>query len=504
VPATPYSYRQYAGNGSTTTFSVPFPFLLRAHVKVYLGYDLLAGTYTSELTPGTGFNWNSDTQIQTVTAPANGTTLTVIRETPTDQLLVQWQDGSNLISENLLTSDKQNLYVTQEQEDIVFASSALATTAATNAATALSTANAASTTANGIAGTANTALTNANAAVVTANAASSTATAAQTTANGIAGTANTALTNANAAVVTANAADATANGIAGTANTALTNANAAVATANAADATANGIAATANTALSNSSAAVSTANAALPKAGGTMTGAITFAGAQPTATTSAAAIVQLSSSTSSTSETLAATPKAVKDAYDLANAALPKAGGTMTGVITYAAAQPRLVMETVKTTTSGADVPFTSIPSWAKRITLSLSGVSTNGTSLVILQLGDSGGYEATGYNGATSVIITTPGASFNGAAHSTGFNLIGGPASAASVDLHGILTLTLVDGSTNTWACSGNLARTDLVISQFVAGTKSLSATLDRLRITTAGGTNTFDAGTANILYEG
>ena len=76
------------------------------------------------------------------------------------------------------------------------------------------------------------------------------------------------------------------------------------------------------------------ANAALPKAGGTMTGSITFAAGQPTATTSTANIVQLTDSTSSTSTTTAATPNAVKTAYDLANAALPKAGGTVTGDVT--------------------------------------------------------------------------------------------------------------------------------------------------------------------------
>ena len=164
----------------------------------------------------------------------------------------------------------------------------------------------------------------------------------------------------------------------------------------------------------------------------------------------------------------------------------------------------RLVMETAKATTSGTSIDFTGIPSWVKRITLSMAGVSTNGISLVVLRLGDSGGYETTGYSGATSVIVTTPANSASGTAHSTGFNLIGGTASANSVDLHGILTLALIDSSTNTWACSGNLSRTDLVISQFVAGSKALSGTLDRLQITTAGGADTFDFGMANLLYEG
>lgn len=53
--------------------------------------------------------------------------------------------------------------------------------------------------------------------------------------------------------------------------------------------------------------------------------------------TSSAGILQLTDSTSSISTTTAATPNSVKSAYDLANAALPKSGGTMTGAITLAA-----------------------------------------------------------------------------------------------------------------------------------------------------------------------
>lgn len=83
-------------------------------------------------------------------------------------------------------------------------------------------------------------------------------------------------------------------------------------------------------------AAQTTANAALPKAGGTMTGNITFAAGQPTATTASPNIVQLTDSTSSTSTTTAATPNSVKSSYDLANAALPASGGTLTGDVTLA------------------------------------------------------------------------------------------------------------------------------------------------------------------------
>ena len=117
MPATPYSYRQYPGNGATTSFAVPFPYLLKAHVHVYLGFNLLNGTYSTELLETTGFTWTSGTQIQTVAAPASGQILTVIRQTPNSQQLVEWQDGSTLISADLNTSDLQNLYVVQEQQD---------------------------------------------------------------------------------------------------------------------------------------------------------------------------------------------------------------------------------------------------------------------------------------------------------------------------------------------------------------------------------------------------
>jgi hypothetical protein len=68
------------------------------------------------------------------------------------------------------------------------------------------------------------------------------------------------------------------------------------------------------------------------------TGALTIATATTTpaltiraATTSVDGIVQLSDSISTTSSVLAATPTAVKTAYDLAALALPKAGGIITG-----------------------------------------------------------------------------------------------------------------------------------------------------------------------------
>ena len=159
----------------------------------------------------------------------------------------------------------------------------------------------------------------------------------------------------------------------------------------------------------------------------------------------------------------------------------------------------RLVLETAKTAT-GTSVDFTGIPSWVKRITVMLNGVSTNGTYTVLIQLGDSGGIETTGYSGSTSYLGST---TTNGSASATsGVSISRTPVAADTYS--GVCTVVNISG--NAWIISSSLY--DLNASNQTimlgGGTKTLSATLDRIRITTVNGTDTFDAGTINILYEG
>lgn len=156
----------------------------------------------------------------------------------------------------------------------------------------------------------------------------------------------------------------------------------------------------------------------------------------------------------------------------------------------------RMVLETAKTAT-GTEVDFTGIPSWVKRITVMFSGVSTNGTSNWLVQLGDAGGIEGTGY--LSYGLLTGVSAVSGGATYTTGFGLA---VAAAAANCHGQVTLTTA--GSNTWTCNGILARTDAANGIIVAGAKTLSDTLAQIRVTTSGGTNTFDAGTINILYEG
>jgi hypothetical protein len=145
--------------------------------------------------------------------------------------------------------------------------------------------------------------------------------------------------------------------------------------------------------------------------------------------------------------------------------------------------------------TSGTSIDFTSIPNWVKRITVMFSEVSTNGTSNYLFQLGDSGGIENTGYLGGGS-----DGSATN-TLYTSGFGLV---YASQSVSLHGSLVISLLDLASNKWSASGLFVTSNTTTgTRTTAGSKSLSATLDRVRITTVNGTDTFDAGSINILYE-
>lgn len=110
----PYSFRTYAGDDATEAFSVPFPFITREHVKVYINWDPNIDTRDDELENGVDFQWVSNTLINTTVAPEVGQNISVVRETPIDSQVVQWQTGSPPIAFDLNTADRQLLYVVQE------------------------------------------------------------------------------------------------------------------------------------------------------------------------------------------------------------------------------------------------------------------------------------------------------------------------------------------------------------------------------------------------------
>jgi len=143
-------------------------------------------------------------------------------------------------------------------------------------------------------------------------------------------------------------------------------------------------------------------------------------------------------------------------------------------------------------TATGTAVDFLSIPETAQRVTVMFSGVSTNGTSNPLIQIGDSGGLETTGYLGSAQTITS----SVN---FTTGFG-IGASSVAASV-CHGGVVISKLGG--NTWVEFGVLGYSNAGGNAMSGGSKTLSGTLDRIRITTVNGTDQFDAGSISILIE-
>jgi len=111
---TPFSYTQFDGDGSETSFSFTWDYISKEDVKVYLDQTLVnEGTGASE------WQWDGDKKIKMGTAPAVGTKLTIRRETPEDTQIVQWTDGSHLIADDLNKSDRQWLYLAEEHHDVI-------------------------------------------------------------------------------------------------------------------------------------------------------------------------------------------------------------------------------------------------------------------------------------------------------------------------------------------------------------------------------------------------
>ena len=165
-------------------------------------------------------------------------------------------------------------------------------------------------------------------------------------------------------------------------------------------------------------------------------------------------------------------------------------GGT--GTYTVSVSQ---TVASIALTVVGQD--FYNIPSWVKRITVMFSGVSGSGTSAFLLQIGTSSGVENTGYS---STAARGGSASVAYATSTAGYILT---ESAVATNIYNGLATIALFGS-NNWIESSVIASpTAINALNTAAGAKTLGGTLDRVRITTVGGTDTFDAGSINILYE-
>jgi hypothetical protein len=160
--------------------------------------------------------------------------------------------------------------------------------------------------------------------------------------------------------------------------------------------------------------------------------------------------------------------------------------------------QGTITSGTTVASTSGTSIDFTSIPSWVKRITVLFNGVSTNGASIVLVRLGTSSGVVATGYLGTVDTSTTATAAEVI----TTGLATERSGAASSAMVRNGLITWCAFGN--NTWSGSVSVGNSGGGQMSYGASSIPLGGTLDRVRITTANGTDTFDAGSINILYEG
>jgi hypothetical protein len=176
--------------------------------------------------------------------------------------------------------------------------------------------------------------------------------------------------------------------------------------------------------------------------------------------------------------------------------AAPAVSGTNT--LTLQAATATNAVNTYSSTintTSGTAALYSSIPSWAKKITVGLSSVTYASTSLITIQLGTSGGLVSSGYTGQVYTQNTSA------SSFSTAFLLQAANSSGSANS--GIATLFLVDSTNNIWAFASTIGSVGSTAASMGGGRVALASTLTQLQISTVAGT-TFSAGAVNTLYEG
>lgn len=147
---------------------------------------------------------------------------------------------------------------------------------------------------------------------------------------------------------------------------------------------------------------------------------------------------------------------------------------------------------------SGGTTKDFTVPARTKIIDVMLADVSTNGTSPIILRIGDSGGIETAAYKSSESTIN---GASVGGNNYTTAFQFAAGH--DGNVTYQGVLTLRLMDPATHLWLCTGNISRSDAVQGVLISGFITLTSEITAVQLTTVGGVNTFDGSTkVNCSY--
>ena len=172
-----------------------------------------------------------------------------------------------------------------------------------------------------------------------------------------------------------------------------------------------------------------------------------------------------------------------------------QSGGNTKFTVSSEGAYGTLRMEAAKAAT-GTAVDFTGIPSWVKRITVLFAGVSTNGTTHLMVRLGTSAGIDTTGYDSGSGHMSAT---AVSAEGSSAGFMI----RSNASALLHNG-SMTIFNMASTTWVSSHTMGAGASIFATWGGGTKTMSGVVDRIRITTSNGTDVFDSGIINLLLEG
>ena len=166
------------------------------------------------------------------------------------------------------------------------------------------------------------------------------------------------------------------------------------------------------------------------------------------------------------------------------------------GIVTGTVGNLMLISGTAQASTSGTSIDFTSIPSWVKRITVMVQGLSFAGASgQGRIQIGTGGVLATTGYasdnmnvSGANTCSV---GGFTNGLAV---FN-----SNLAADTMWGVTTITNVSG--NTWIATFNSSRSDNASARSGTGFITLGGALNIVSVVATVGA--FDAGSINIMYE-
>ena len=152
-------------------------------------------------------------------------------------------------------------------------------------------------------------------------------------------------------------------------------------------------------------------------------------------------------------------------------------------------------------TTSNSSIIFGSIPAGTKRITIMLDAVSTSGSSPLILQLGDGGGIETTGYVG--SLWQQNSAGSDGGVVVGDTNGLEVTATATAATGYTGQAIFSLENAGTFTWVGNSHMGNSPTRVMSLATTAKSLTAELTQISLTTAGGSDTFDAGVASIQFQ-